>query len=98
MSKTILYKMSTPLSNTLSLTNSLWSCSRIGVLFKGVNPNAGMFFSRRNLLSVAAGKISVEVLMFKSLHELRNDFHHTFFVSSMLVSANSLLFSNSLHS
>ena len=32
----------------ISLTNSLWSCNRIGVLFKGVNPNAGMFFSRKN--------------------------------------------------
>ena len=33
---------SIPLRKTFSFSNSLWSCSSIGVLFMGENPNAGI--------------------------------------------------------
>ena len=59
-----------PLKKTLSLINSLWSCNRMGVLFRGVNPNAGIPFSLKNLESVAAGNISLDVFNFLQINKI----------------------------
>ena len=42
----------------------------MGVLFRGVNPNAGIPFSLKNLESVAAGNISLDVFNFLQINKI----------------------------
>ena len=91
-SSTMLYKMSIPLQKVFSFKNSLLSCSKIGVLFIGLKPNAGMPSSLRNRMSVPAGNISSVHVTPKRAHVALKHFAHGFLSSSVDVMSNIVFF------